>query len=327
LRQVRRRIKSVSLTLPCVTGPYTTIACTLRLLKNGIRIITANGDNGYPHNTEDQGLPSDDDRFVENNIPFKAIAASNAQNDSGVFELSFRDERYLPFEGAGAISDWSRELFSDLPSNNPDPANPDFGRPLRQFAYKSILDAILHIKYTAREDAGPFKNGAIAHLRDYFSQDGATPSLRMLNLRNEFPTQWNRFLNPSNPAKGNVFELEMSPELFPFRDEKKRVKINSVWLLACARDGENYTAVFNPPLPAAPAGSDTFKLAQVNQYGRLYFGQKDVSAANVTIDLIAPPVKWLLKMTNPANPNGILNTDPAEVEDVLLVFGYEWEGP
>ncbi len=324
---MRRRIKSVSLTLPCVTGPYTTIACTLRLLKNGIRIITANGDNGYPHNTEDQGLPSDDDRFVENNIPFKAIAASNAQNDSGVFELSFRDERYLPFEGAGAISDWSRELFSDLPSNNPDPANPDFGRPLRQFAYKSILDAILHIKYTAREDAGPFKNGAIAHLRDYFSQDGATPSLRMLNLRNEFPTQWNRFLNPSNPAKGNVFELEMSPELFPFRDEKKRVKINSVWLLACARDGENYTAVFNPPLPAAPAGSDTFKLAQVNQYGRLYFGQKDVSAANVTIDLIAPPVKWLLKMTNPANPNGILNTDPAEVEDVLLVFGYEWEGP
>jgi len=255
---VRRRIKSVSLTLPCVTGPYTTIACTLRLLKNGIRITTANGDNGYPHNTDDQGLPSDDDRFVENNIPFKAIAASNAQNDSGVFELSFRDERYLPFEGAGAISDWSRELFSDLPSN-PDPANPDFGRPLRQFAYKSISDAILHIKYTPREDAGPFKNGAIAHLRDYFSQDGATPSLRMLNLRNEFPTQWNRFLNPSNPAKGNVFELEMSPELFPFRDEKKRVKINSVWLLARAKDGENYKAVFNPSLPAAPAGSDTFQ--------------------------------------------------------------------
>ena len=169
----------------------------------------------------------------------------------GVFELSFRDERYLPFEGAGAISDWSRELFSDLPSNNPDPANPDFSRPLRQFAYKSISDAILHIKYTPREDAGPFKNGAIAHLRDYFSQDGATPSLRMLNLRNEFPTQWNRFLNPSNPAKGNVFELEMSPELFPFRDEKKRVKINSVWLLARAKDGENYTAVFQSSLASS----------------------------------------------------------------------------
>src|SRR5207248_1549688 len=46
-----RRIKSVSLTLPCVAGPYTTISCTLRLLKNGIRVSTANGDNGYPRNT------------------------------------------------------------------------------------------------------------------------------------------------------------------------------------------------------------------------------------------------------------------------------------
>ena len=81
------------------------------------------------------------------------------------------------------------------------------------------------------------------------------------------------------------------------------------------------------PCQQRPPAQTRFKLAQVNQYGRLYFGQKDVSAANVTIDLIAPPVKWLLKMTNPANPNGILNTDPAEVEDVLLVFGYEWEGP
>lgn len=161
-----RQIKSVSLTLPCVTGPYTTISCSLRLLKNSIRINTANGENGYPHNTDDQGLPSDDDRFVQSSIPFKAIAASSAQNDSGVFELNFRDERYLPFEGAGAISDWSLELFSDLPSNNPDPANPDFGKPLRQFDYGTISDAIVHVKYTSREDAGPFKNGAVAHLRE-----------------------------------------------------------------------------------------------------------------------------------------------------------------
>ena len=325
-----RRIKSVSITLPCVVGPYTTISCTLRLLKNSIRINTANGDNGYPRNTDDQGLPSDDDRFVENNIPVKAIAASNAQNDSGVFELSFRDERYLPFEGAGAASDWSLELFSDLPENNPDPGNPDFGKPLRQFDYKTISDAILHMKYTAREDAGPFKNGAIAHLRDYFSQDGATPSLRMFSLRQEFPSEWYRFLNPTNAANGNIFELEMSPGLFPFRDEKKTLKVNSIWLLARGKDGEDYTAVLNPPLPGAlPPGSDAFSLAHVNQYGRLHFAQKDVSAANVTIDLTAPPVKWKLKMTNdnPTIANGNLENDPAEVEDVFLVLGYESEVP
>jgi hypothetical protein len=27
-----------------------------------------------------------------------------------MFELNFRDERYLPFEGAGAISTWQLEL-------------------------------------------------------------------------------------------------------------------------------------------------------------------------------------------------------------------------
>jgi hypothetical protein len=43
-----------------------------------------------------------------------SIAASTA-HDSGVFELNFRDERYLPFEGAGAInSTWTLDLPSQV---------------------------------------------------------------------------------------------------------------------------------------------------------------------------------------------------------------------
>jgi hypothetical protein len=315
-----RRIKSVSITLPCVVGPYTTISCTLRLLKNRIRINTANGASGYPRNTDDQGLPADDDRFIENNIPVKVIAASNAQNDSGVFELSFRDERYLPFEGAGAVSEWSLELFND--------SNADFGKPLRQFDYSTISDAILHIKYTAREDAGAFKNGAVAHLRDYFSQDGATPSLRMFNLRQEFPTQWHRFLNPTNPANGNIFELEMSTNLFPFRDKGKKLKANKIWLLARCMDSGNYSVIMTPPLPPPPPPPDPdpnmMTLSAVNQYGGLHFSQKDVGIEIVPTD---PPVKWQVKMTRPGGGN--LQKDPVkqimEVEDLLLVLGYEWE--
>jgi hypothetical protein len=106
----------VSLTLPCVAGPYTTISCTLRLLENSIRIDTTSGDNGYQRNTDDSGLPADDPGFVESNIPVKAITSSGAQNDSGLFELNFRDERYLPFEGAGGVSKWSLELFSQRPA-------------------------------------------------------------------------------------------------------------------------------------------------------------------------------------------------------------------
>ncbi len=313
-----RRIKSVSITLPCVVGPYTTISCTLRLLKNSIRINTASGDNGYPRNTDDQGLPADDVRFIENNIPVKAIAASNAQNDSGVFELSFRDERYLPFEGAGTTSQWSLELFNDN--------SPDFGKALRQFDYGTITDAILHIKYTAREDAGSFKNGAVEHLRDYFSQDGATPSLRMFNLRQEFPNQWHRFLNPNDSAEGNIFELEMIPSLFPIRDAEKTLKVNTIALLARCTDAGSYNVAMTPPLPEPPpADSNTMTLAPVNQYGGLHFSQKD----NLGIELVPtdPPVKWQIKMTRPGGGN--LQEDPVtkvmELEDLLLVLGYEWE--
>ena len=32
-----RRIKNVSLTIPSVTGPYTTVSCTLSLLKSSLR--------------------------------------------------------------------------------------------------------------------------------------------------------------------------------------------------------------------------------------------------------------------------------------------------
>jgi hypothetical protein len=311
-----RRIKSVSLTLPCVVGPYTTISCTLRLVKNSIRINTANGDNGYPRNVDDAGLPADDPRFVESNIPVKAMAASNAQNDSGVFELNFRDERYLPFEGAGAVSNWSLEIFND--------SGADFGKSLRQFDYSTISDAILHIKYTAREDAGPFKSGAVQNLRDYFEQDGATPSFRLFDLRQEFPTEWYRFLNPANPANGNVFELEMSPGLFRVLDTGKTLKINTLSLLARCTNSGTYDVVLTPPLPAPPpAGSNTMALARVNQYGGLHFGQKATG-----IDLIPtdPLVKWQLKMSRPGGGN--LQEDPVtrgmEVEDVLLVLGYEW---
>lgn len=301
-----RRIKSVSLTMPCVVGPYTTISCTLRLLKSSLRINTANGGNGYPRNTDDQGLPADDDRFIENNIPVKASAASNAQNDSGLFELSFRDERYLPFEGAGAISEWSLELFSDM-------TKPDFGKPLRQFDYRTISDVILHVKYTAREDVGPFKNGAVAHLREYL-KDETTPTLRLFNLRQEFPSQWHRFLHPTDQTKGNVFELEMSPSLFQFRDVDQRLHINTIWLLARCTGSyktEMNAAEMNPPGPLS------FALAQTLEYGDLRFEEEKVS---VLLEPTSPPAKWEMKMTRTDEGN-------LEVEDVFLVVRYDWEEP
>jgi hypothetical protein len=114
--------------------------------------------------------------------------------------------------------------------------------------------------------------------------------------------------------------LEMSPSLFPFRDVGKTLKVNTIYLLARCTEEGNYSVVMTPPLPAPPpAGSNSMTLAPVNQYGGLHFSQKDVSDAPepVTIDPAALPVKWQLKMTPPG--------ENLEVEDILLVLGYEWE--
>jgi hypothetical protein len=319
-----RRIKSVSLTLPCVAGPYTTISCTLRLVKNSFR---RNVDNPSNYRlTDASGLPVPDDRFSESAISVKAIAASSAQNDSGVFELGFRDERYLPFEGAGVISTWSLELFTD-------PANKEFGKSLRQFDYSTISDAILHLKYTAREDVGALKNAAIGNLRKYFTQPGVkkysdqeclSPSLLMLDLRRDFASQWSRFINPTDVSNGNVFELETSSALFPVRDAAKTLKINEIFLLArCTQQGQ-YKVTLSPPLPVPPfsvppSTANTFTLAIDNKYG-LHKG--GIASAGVTVVPTNPPVTWKIALASPTGGN--LTKDPAEVMDAILLLGYEW---
>lgn len=79
----------------------------LSLINNRYR-KNINPDNaatiGY---TED---PGNDERFIYYRGAIQSIATGNAQDDSGVFELNFRDERYLPFEGTGAITSWRLEL-------------------------------------------------------------------------------------------------------------------------------------------------------------------------------------------------------------------------
>src|SRR5262249_42237024 len=76
-----RRLKSVSLTIPCVTGPYTSVNCTLTLLKSKIRI----DPSPQPSYAEQDSDP----RFVYNYAATQSIATSTAQNDSGMFEVNF----------------------------------------------------------------------------------------------------------------------------------------------------------------------------------------------------------------------------------------------
>ncbi|MEP6903827.1 MAG: hypothetical protein ABJA66_19045, partial [Actinomycetota bacterium] len=72
-----RRIKNVSVSIPSIVGPYTSVNCTLSLLRNETRIIP----------TGDYTKTEDDIRFRSMFGSISSIATSHAQLDSGMFEL------------------------------------------------------------------------------------------------------------------------------------------------------------------------------------------------------------------------------------------------
>src|SRR5262249_52053178 len=127
-----RRIKSVAVSVPCVTGPYASVNCTLTLLKSSTRTSPSLRDGAY------ERADGDDDRFSDYFGSLQSIVASSAQHDTGLFEPTGGDARYLPFENSGVISEWQLQL----------PANPSAGDPCL-FDYNTISDIILHFRYTA----------------------------------------------------------------------------------------------------------------------------------------------------------------------------------
>ncbi len=212
-----RRIKSVALTVPCVVGPYTSLNCTLRLLEHEFRLSAIAKGNDYPKKTDET-----DDRFSTLNVPITSIAVSSGQNDSGVFELNFKDERYIPFEGAGAISKWRLEL-------------PDF----RQFDYETISDAVIHIRYTSVEGGDNLKKAAADSVKAYIksveelSKDEGL--FAFFDLKHDFSSEWYKAMNPPADATDRVLMLNNLSDRLPIFTKgvlPKDIKATNVHLFA-----------------------------------------------------------------------------------------------
>lgn len=219
-----RRIKSVSITIPCVAGPYTTINATLRMSDNKIR---KKPDRTSP--TEPVGMPYDTSK----------IAVSSAQNDAGLFELNFRDERYLPFEGAGAVSGWELELMQE--------------KSLRQFDYNTIADVIVHLRYTAREDGG-LKEAVINNMKSNLNAlkvaTGTEGLFRLFSLRYDFPNEWHAWTKQNQPLS-----IKLEKHHFPYFAQMGTIAITSVQ--ACSRTADEiaFDAPVPTPAPQLQAGA------------------------------------------------------------------------
>jgi len=238
-----RRIKSVSMSLPCIAGPYTSISAKLSLVSNRYRKNT-NPDNiattGY---TED---PGNDERFIYNLGAIQSIAASNSQNDAGMFELNFRDERYLPFEGTGAISSWRLELPKEV----------------RQFDYETTADVVLHIKYTAREGGSTLRSLAEASLKDRLleikQQLNQTGLHIAINLKHDRPNEWHLL------KKNGTIDMTIDKSGLPYLAQTIAAAIENVIFIAKVK---NNPASFSIKIDANPVNLsriDEWKLCRGN---------------------------------------------------------------
>jgi hypothetical protein len=212
-----RRLKSVGITVPCVAGPYSGINCTLTLQNSSIRHGNTLANGKYARQ-------ADDPRFADSTGTVQSIVTSGAQNDSGMFETNLHDERYLPFEGQGAISTWRIEMPKKFQS----------------FDYNTISDVVLHVRYTAREGGAQLKAAAAQELQtalnDFIRVEGQRGLAQMFSLRHEFPTEWSRFLNAPS---GTVQSLKMAvtKERFPFLFQGKDITIKTMEVYVKVKDG------------------------------------------------------------------------------------------
>ncbi|GKT67547.1 putative toxin subunit [Colletotrichum tofieldiae] len=206
-----RRIKSVSVSIPCVVGPYTSVGAVLRLDSHRYRVNPTLGPGGY---AENRSGAAEDPRFSTMRVPIQTIATSSAVDDAGQFELSFRDERYVPFEGAGAISNWTLELPGVQP----------------QFAYDSISDVVLHVRYTSNDGGAGLRKAAMETLNA--ALETASSGHILVDLRNEYASAWATVVSAAGDAKDRVMTMPMMESAVPFYLRGSRAVAKSMYILS-----------------------------------------------------------------------------------------------
>lgn len=207
-----RRLRMVSVTIPCVTGPYTSVHSKLQLVRNSYR---RNSDLVPGYDRDDTNGP--DDRFIVDRRVVEAIVTSTGQNDTGLFEPAMRDERYLPFEGAGAISEWRLEL------------NKEFST----FDHDTISDVILHFRYTARDGGDQLRSAAIESVKSLLGGSSSQVLFRLFSLRHEFPSEWHRFVSSPPSITGiNPMTVNLAAPRFPYFVQNRAISITQATVVA-----------------------------------------------------------------------------------------------
>jgi hypothetical protein len=141
-----------------------------------------------------------------------------------MFEVNLRDERYLPFEAAGAVSRWHLDLQQQ---NN-------------RFDVATLSDVVLHVRYTARDGGSSLASAAFGALSANLPP-GAR--LQVLSARTEFPDAYARLFAPT--GSGQRLDLALAAQHFPFVPASQQITMTSVFAIVTFTNDKNYSDYTN----------------------------------------------------------------------------------
>jgi hypothetical protein len=163
----RRQIKTVTVTFAGGEAPLG-VNATLTQLDN--RTVLSADAKAVKYLLDPKGSPPSTLRIDWR--PGQQIALSDLEDykdNNGLFELRFDDDRYLPFEGTGAVSRWRLDTGANRP--------PD-----------ALRDVTITVKYTAAQGGDAFATTVRGMLKPY----GAA---RYFDVAADFSDAWAAFLD------------------------------------------------------------------------------------------------------------------------------------
>lgn len=140
----RRRIKTLSVSIPALVGPYQNVRATLTQTANR---VVLQPDLAAVRFLLGEDVPVGANTIEHNVRANQSITVTLGQGDSGLFQVDLNDPLLLPFEQTGAVSNWQ---LSMPPSSNP-------------IDLTAVADVIFELKYTALDGGAAFRS-AVADL-------------------------------------------------------------------------------------------------------------------------------------------------------------------
>ncbi|KAB8194367.1 hypothetical protein FKV24_006010 [Lysobacter maris] len=282
-----RRIQGLKVTVPSVVGPYQDLHGLLTQTSN--TILMKDDPEAVAFLLGEETSTPVDGALRLNWRGQQQIAVSRAIDDDGAGVESGED-RYAPFEGTGAVSQWQL----DMPQRN------------NGFDLGTISDVILQIDYTAQAGGPGFRKT----VTDMLPTDIAGG--RLLEL-SQYTGAWYAFMNPAADDTVQTLQFRVPRNLFPFNIDGA-VSLSGAYLQLVVEH-----TTFVGPMPvtlSVPGEADPTPLT---------FAKDTISVAtslDVELDATA---NWVLQVKRSDIPAELKlgdRLDPARLVGIYLVLTF-----